>query len=260
MKLNKYIILFLILLVILITCYGIYHRWYKEGMTSGKKIELVIARYNEDLNWLKDDPFNKHTAIVYNKGVNDDFHKTNVNKIIKLENVGRCDHTYLYHIIQNYDNLADVTIFLPGSADMSYKIERAKRQVLEVEKHNNTVFIGSRHNDVKNHHYNFKLDEWKASDSRNYSVNSENKLLLADIRPFGKWYESHFKDIVVHYVVLSGIFAVSREHIRQHPKSYYEDLIKELSTSSNPEVGHYFERSWNAIFYPLEGAVFIETK
>jgi hypothetical protein len=259
MKLNQYIILFLILFIFVIIWYGGGYKC-RDGMTSGKKIELVIARYNEDLNWLKNDPFNKYSAIVYNKGVNDDFYKTDSNKVIKLENVGRCDHTYLYHIIQNYDNLADVTIFLPGSADMSYKIERAKRQVLEVEKHKNTVFIGSRHNDVKTHHYNFQLDEWKASDSRNYSVNSENKLLLADIRPFGKWYESHFKDIVVHYVVLSGIFAVSREHIRQHPKSYYEKFIKELSTSSNPEVGHYFERSWNAIFYPLEGAVFIETK
>lgn len=259
MKFNQYIILFLFLFVLLITWYGVYHRLYREGLEPGKKFELVIARYNEDLKWLKEEPFNKYNTFIYNKGVNDDFHKTNSNKIIKLDNVGRCDHTYLYHIIENYDNLADVTIFLPGSADMTYKIEKAKQQVREVEKHQNTVFIGSRHNNVRSDLYDFKLDEWKASDNRNSSLNNENKLLLANIRPFGKWYDSHFKDIVIHYVSFSGIFAVSREHIRQHPKSYYEKFIKELNTSSNPEVGHYFERSWNAVFYPLDGAVFIES-
>jgi hypothetical protein len=224
-----------------------------------KNIVIVVSRYNENLSWIVEPPFNEFKYIVYNKGVNDDFLKNNVIQVINLPNVGRCDHTYLYHIIQQYDNLADVTIFLPGSADMPYKIEKAKQQVREVEKNGNTVFIGSRHNNVRTDLYDFKLDEWKASDNRNSSLNNENKLLLANIRPFGKWYDSHFKDIIIQYVSYSGIFAVSREHIRQHPKSYYEDLIKELNTSSNPEVGHYFERSWNAVFHPLDGAVFIET-
>lgn len=259
MKFNKYFFIFILLFILLFTfLITYYNNSYNEGMETTKHIELVISRYNEDLNWLEDEPFNKYTSIVYNKGINEDFNKTNIEHIINLENVGRCDHTYLYHIIKNYDNLADITIFLPGSADMIYKIEKAKQQVREVEKYNNTVFIGSKYNNVRDELYDFKLDEWKASDNRNSNLNNENKLLLSTIRPFGKWYDSHFKDIVIHYVSYSGIFSISREHIRQHPKSYYENLIKELNTSSNPEVGHYFERSWNAIFYPLNDAVFIE--
>ena len=233
MKSNQYIILFLLLVILLISWYDVLYI-YREGIDPEKNIDLVIARFNEDLNWLKDEPFNTYNPIIYNKGVNDNFYKTNSKKIIKLENIGRCDHTYLYHIIENYDNLADVTIFLPGSADMSYKIEKAKQQVREVEKYNNTVFIGSLHNDVRTDLYDFKLDEWKSSDNRNSSLNNEKGLLLANIRPFGKWYDSHFKDIIVHCVTYSGIFSINRQHIRQHPKYYYENLY--LCTFKTPII------------------------
>jgi hypothetical protein len=33
-------------------------------------------------------------------------------------------------------------------------------------------------------------------------------------------------------------------------------LIKDLETHSNPEVGHYFERGWAAVFYPMEHTEF----
>jgi hypothetical protein len=33
--------------------------------------------------------------------------------------------------------------------------------------------------------------------------------------------------------------------------------MKHLETSSNPEVGHYIERSWAAIFYPMNNTKII---
>ena len=42
-----------------------------------------------------------------------------VKKVISLKNLGKCDHTYFHHIVNNYNKLADVTIFLPGSIDTS---------------------------------------------------------------------------------------------------------------------------------------------
>ena len=74
------------------------------------KTEIVVARYNENLAWLKNIP--KTIKItIYNKGIDDiDF------PFIKLPNIGRESHTYLYHIIQNYDNLADQTIFCQGDS------------------------------------------------------------------------------------------------------------------------------------------------
>jgi hypothetical protein len=72
------------------------------------EIELVVARYNEDLNWLKKVPKNIKITI-YNKGKDDINYPS-----IKLPNIGRESHTYLFHIIKNYDNLAEKTIFCQG--------------------------------------------------------------------------------------------------------------------------------------------------
>ena len=77
-----------------------------------KYIEIIVSRYNENLNWLNDYPFNQFQYTIYNKGINDDFVKNNVTKIITLPNVGRCDHTYLYHIVKNYNNLRPITVFI----------------------------------------------------------------------------------------------------------------------------------------------------
>jgi len=73
-------------------------------------IEIVIARYNEDLSWLRKIP-KKIKITIYNKGLDD----INIQSI-KLPNIGRESHTYLYHIINNYDNLADKTIFCQGDS------------------------------------------------------------------------------------------------------------------------------------------------
>jgi|SRR3989338_776252 len=60
--------------------------------------QLVVARYRENISWLRKTQL---PAIVYDK------HLT-------LPNVGREATTYLYHIIKNYDNLADITMFVQG--------------------------------------------------------------------------------------------------------------------------------------------------
>jgi hypothetical protein len=232
----------------------------KESFEEQVNLEIVVSRYNENLEWLKEEPFSDYPVIVYNKGPNDDFYKApNITKTVSLENVGRCDHTYLYHIIQNYDQLSDITVFLPGSVEMENKYSKSRMTILEGAKHNNTIILkehGTLYspNGVKNDLYNFTLDEWKSSDDRNRLLNTEYKLLPATTRPFGKWYEEHFPYVNIEYATFLGILCIHKKHILQHPKSYYENLIQELNTHSNPEVGHYFERSWMAVFHPLDDA------
>ena len=77
------------------------------------KKSLIISRFNEDINWLKE--IKGFKIIIYNKG-----NKLSNNKfknIINLKNVGRESHTWLYHIVKNYGVLDDVTIFLQGRID-----------------------------------------------------------------------------------------------------------------------------------------------
>jgi len=73
-------------------------------------MKVVVARYNEDIHWLL--PI-MNIVTVYNKGL-DNLQYIPQNKIIKCENVGREGATYIKHIIENYDNLDDYTVFIQG--------------------------------------------------------------------------------------------------------------------------------------------------
>jgi hypothetical protein len=218
-------------------------------------IEIVVSRYNEDLEWLKSKKF-RYPTTIYNKGTNDNFYKPKGCKVVKLPNVGRESHTYLYHVINHYDTLPNLTIFLPGSADDERKKKWVNKVIKSIERDKKTSFPAEEKGDIKNKFYNFQLDNWESTHVLNNKANSEKTLFPSEIRPFGKWYEAHF-DKNVEYSGYAGIFAVSDTHIKQYGKEYYENLIKELEVSSNPEVGHYFERAWVAVFGVTENANFV---
>ena len=57
----------------------------------------------------------KHLTTIYNKS--DTYYPNS----IKLSNLGRESQTYLYHIILNWDNLAEKTLFTQGSLSSDYR-------------------------------------------------------------------------------------------------------------------------------------------
>jgi len=255
---NKYTSLIFIVFLLLFVLFVSYVLSIETMDNKRIDIGIVISRYNENLEWLKEDPFNKYPVICYNKGPNNDFYKPSNMKVVNVENVGRCDHTYIYHIVKNYDNLAKHTMFLPGSCNMPNKNYKARKWIEEIEKTDRGVFIGIEAKEgIQNAWYDFQLDEWAASDEKNRSLNPENQLQKHNIRPFGKWYEKHFGNIMTEYYTLGGVMGIEKSSIIQHPKSYYEKMLSELDKHSNPEVGHYYERAWAAIFYPMKNTDFI---
>eukprot|EP00405_Crypthecodinium_cohnii_P053209 CAMPEP_0206605820 /NCGR_PEP_ID=MMETSP0325_2-20121206/50719_1 /ASSEMBLY_ACC=CAM_ASM_000347 /TAXON_ID=2866 /ORGANISM="Crypthecodinium cohnii, Strain Seligo" /LENGTH=484 /DNA_ID=CAMNT_0054121589 /DNA_START=23 /DNA_END=1477 /DNA_ORIENTATION=- len=66
------------------------------------KVEIVLAQYDEDISW--SDPY-KDVRTVYCKG------SQCPEGSISLPNVGREGHTFLRHIVDRYDSLADWTVF-----------------------------------------------------------------------------------------------------------------------------------------------------
>jgi hypothetical protein len=70
------------------------------------QFELVVARYNEDLAWLKRVP-KEFRITVYDKG-------DGSSGGIRLKNEGREAHTYLHHLAERYASLANVTVFVQG--------------------------------------------------------------------------------------------------------------------------------------------------
>lgn len=69
------------------------------------KKELVIAHYAEDESWITDSSLSDWSVKIYYKSIEG---------VIGLPNIGREASTYLYHIIENYNNLADETVFCQG--------------------------------------------------------------------------------------------------------------------------------------------------
>jgi len=238
------IILYFILFVILIFLYFIYDK-YK----TNHDIHFVISRYNEDLEWLKEEPFNKYPSTCYNKGKNQDFYKPQNMKIFNIPNVGRCDHTYIYHIINNYNSLSNYIIFLPGSCNIQDKKDRAITWIKNIQKRKYPLNIAHKYEQgIKNEFYNFQIEDWQSTDTKNKNLNSESKLQLHTIRPFGKWYENHFGDKYIHHIFYKGVIGASKQNILTTSKEKYITFMEELNKHSNPEVGHYFERAWAAIF------------
>ena len=78
-------------------------------------VTTIISRYNEDLLWL-DGIFTN--VVIYNKGSELDEQAALLKegrKFYQLENIGREAHTYLHHIVNNYNNLSTWNIFLQGN-------------------------------------------------------------------------------------------------------------------------------------------------
>jgi hypothetical protein len=88
--------------------------------------QLVVAHFKEDITWTQQIQF---PFIIYDKSAdvwsdraglpNLKLAKNKLgvttNGYISLANIGREAHTYLYHIIINYENLADITVFCQGN-------------------------------------------------------------------------------------------------------------------------------------------------
>jgi len=214
-------------------------------------IEIIISRFNEDLKWTREGIFNEYKYVVYNKGDNENFDKTNITNIININNVGRCDHTYLYHIVNKYDNLSDITVFFPGSLDLTHKKEKAIQILNGIKNYNSAIFLGEYSDNIKNKFNDFKLDNWSSSNSQNLTKNNESKLELSKIRPYGNWFKYYFGNKIIKSFCYWSVFSIDKRDIIQHKINRYIILLSILSNSSNPEVGHYIERSWCAIFYPM---------
>ena len=218
-----------------------------------KRVDVIVSRYNEDLEWINEYPFNQFQYIVYNKGVNENFCKNNIKEIINLPNIGRECHTYLYHIVENYQNLADIIVFFPGSVNLEHKKNNAIRILNSIlsSRLQNAYFLGTYQYDIFETFKDFKLDDWKATDKKNSELNPESKLVPCKLRPYGNWYRYFFGSIKAKWNTWSCIFSIDKKDILLHPITRYIYLLNTLIDSSNPEVGHYLERSWGAVFYPM---------
>ena len=219
--------------------------------------KIVIARYNENLSWLKKKDFH-YPYVVYNKGSNSDFYKSHMFvKEIKLKNVGREAHSYFTHIVNNYDTLDDLTIFVPGSLESKNKYKRSIRLMKEAK---GDTFSCIRQN-VFEQHKTFKIDNYLCTNKKNSALNPDSTIKKSKTRPFGKWYNKTFKHgHKSKCFTMNSMFALTKETILRKPKTYYESLLQQVNDHHNPEEVHYFERAWDTIFHPYSKVNYLYDK
>jgi len=83
-----------------------------KAKPATQQIAVVVARYREDLAWLRELGL---SATVYNKGPELDAAALPPDaRIVPLPNLGREAHSFLTHIIAQYDALPACTAFVQG--------------------------------------------------------------------------------------------------------------------------------------------------
>ena len=211
-------------------------------------LELVIARYSENLNWVQ--PY-QDFATIYNKG-------EDIEGTIPLKNIGREAHTYLHHIVNNYDNLSDYTCFLQGNP-MDPHSPRLYLYLDHILNSNELLpeffWISER---IVEGDFEYKKEPYHAIFPN---------IKYAYMKVFGK------EPDINQFIFGSGAqFCVSRNRIRERPVEFYKNILgmfehnpgEELDELSikllgnpgihkefhpiDPELGLQMERFWGLVF------------
>lgn len=223
-----------------------------------KKIDIVIAVYEEDISWISLLPKELYNHIyIYNKGSNKHYSLPNVS-FVDLPNVGYEAHTYLYHIINNYNKLGDKILFIPGTAwTKAYKRHKMIKTIHALANGNDSAAIGYdvpfllslgtfyNYQRALNAEMNVRIFKYNFTNEANKVNDSNMKVTPASIHPYGNWFKHHFKEDT-RCLTYNGIFAVSRDNILKRSREFYQRLLREIDYPQ-AEVGHYMERSWATI-------------
>ncbi len=192
--------------------------------------QLVIARYNENIDWAK--PL---TPMVYDKG---DYPISSEWTSWGLKNVGRECGTYLYHIVNRWENLADFTVFSQGNP-FDHVSETFDKWMFDVGR----GIVGYRLVSILEWDEFGRLIHWgKWKEDRDAGRMKPAKLTFAE------WLNCYldFKLLPIQALPYfpGAIFGASREAIHSRPKEVYEWLLESLSHHENPEESYYMERAW----------------
>ena len=210
-------------------------------MATQPSYELVVARYSEDLRWVRRVP-EAFRVTVFNKGPSPAFPENFPTReglcITELPNAGREAHSYLTHLVSRYDTLAEVTVYCQGHPFDHAPDFHDRLRALALREGVPAPFSW----------YGF-LEETDDPCGRRlfvpWSKNPERRELST-----GKVFEELFGEPAPEWFHFRGgaQFAVTREAVRARPREFYLRAL-ELSTDI-PDAAHALERLWDRFFGP----------
>ena len=201
-------------------------------------LRFVIARYGEDINWvpplLKRFPGSKCT--VYNKG-STEVPMDESYEVLHLDNVGRESHTYLHHMIENYESDEDtgdeITVFLQGHpfdhCTGSTLYDSIYRGVVDIMKGSSFENIGTQIIRIEDGIPKFHM-----------AIKDELQKTCTDLMSTCLPKEFEFS--------AGALFMTPRSSISKRDLCFYHKARDMLSHEVNPVRGFCFERLWSLIF------------
>lgn len=189
------------------------------------KKKIVVSSYNDDLSFLNNSFLKDIEHVVYEKGKGDEAksilladHTLSMEDLVEksgntyyLPNVGVCSQTFLYHIVKNYDDLADINFFIAGDC-------------LEDNKHRGKP---------SSYYYQKMLDVSDDSvpyiniceTTGNYPLRSNNYRFF-NKRMSEKWQELFNEPCPKKFCpAIDSTFMATKKAILSHPKSFYEKAL-----------------------------------
>jgi hypothetical protein len=226
------------------------------------KSRIVVARYNEDIEWLS----NYDNVTIYNKGEK----VQTKHEVIELPNIGREAHTIFHHICKNYDNLDDLTVFLPGNPfdhfKHRYHIENQmmaeyfiRTQLLQIPKdfymsnnytpfHLGEVFDGMLSIDKSTLPIDYPLSD---------TISVKMKITWHD------WWKTYIDpNELIDYkkwtrIFWHSMFSIKKEAILSNSKDYYKRCLESFDDVYTIEV-NYFESAWSYVFNNIDDLTLVD--
>jgi hypothetical protein len=192
-------------------------------------LELVVAHYQENLNWLRRVPATIQKTI---------YSKSEILSAVpthKLSNVGREAHTYLHHIVNRYHSLADYTIFCQGKPfDHAYDFHATLRTVA-AGSFSEKPFVWLGH-----------IIDTDSSDGRLFREWSKN--ITGEELDLAGFHQELFgiPGPEEYSFVLGAQFVISRLLIQDQPLDFYQKALD--LTTTFPNAAHAYERMWDQVF------------
>lgn len=183
------------------------------------QLRVLVARYNEDVDWCLEFPH-----IIYNKG-------ETMEGTIPLPNIGREAHTFLYHIVNNYDDLDDYTIFCQGNPFDHYKdMMNTIKEFLKFTNINDFIPL-----------------------SDTILLTSSLKCPYHESLPMKEYYNRFFgenESETLFYFIVGAQFLASKKAIQLIPLSVWKYLLDRIELAEGPWV---MERYWQILFLSALG-------
>lgn len=208
-------------------------------MAETPAVELVVARYREDVGWLRNVP-RELGVHLYDKGGDLDPVAFPRARVVARPNEGVEAETYLHHLADRYDTLAPVTVFAQGHPfDHAHDLHKVLRRLVAGEEAvADFRWLGFIIDSDDPRGRRLFVPWSKNRDGRELDLAGFYRQLFAAEAP--PW--THFYP--------GAQFVVTRQAAHRRPREFYA-RARELAVGW-PDGGHCFERTWDRVF-DLEG-------